>query len=198
VGITLWDVTDPRRRAPRTLAAALVLVAAGLGFWALYAKQSRAERHSYANGGAPAAYVQVLAGNNYGLAIPGGVDREAQLGVSPSALQCTAAAPGQAPGALSVTAEKSDTKATDRIATFDSTITGRVHIECARLGAVYVDNAADAQYDWSGVWLVLASLALLIGLPLLLSALRGLGRTGESPSIGSDVDGVDPAAAEIL
>ncbi|HKC26558.1 MAG TPA: hypothetical protein VKB75_00975 [Jatrophihabitans sp.] len=191
-------MTDPRPRATRTLVVALLLVAAGLGFWALYVKQSGAGRQAYSRGGAPADYVQVVAGKTYGLAVPGGVSREAQLGVNPSALQCTASSPGRAPGALSIAAEKSDTKATDRIATFDSTITGRVHIECAGLGTVYVDNSADAPYDWSGVCLLLAVLTLVIGLPLLLSALRSLSAGADGESARSDLERVDPASAEIL
>ncbi len=154
------------------LVTGAALVLAGFASWALYAVQSGTETHSYASGGAPPAFVQVTAGHTYRVSISGGVKREAEFGVQASTLQCTAAAPGQAPGALPVTAEPTGTKATNQIGSFVATFSGRVHIACDRVGPVYVDNAADAGYDWSGLWLVLASLALVIGIPLTLSGLR--------------------------
>lgn len=167
-------MSAPRPPSPRLLITGAALILLGLAAWALYAVQSGREPHAYTAGGDPPNYVKVAAGHTYRLAIPGGVKREIALGVQPSTLQCTAAAPGQAPGALPVTAAQTDTKATDEIGSFVSTVTATVHIECDRVGAVYVDNASDSAFDWSGVWLVLAALALVIGIPLTLSALRGL------------------------
>jgi hypothetical protein len=183
-------VSAPRPAAVRSLIAGTVLVLAGLLSWALYAVQSGREAHSYTAGQNPPAYVRLTPGHTYSISIPGGLDRLTQLGVQPTALQCTAAAPGQVGGSLPVTAE-TNTKATDRIASFQSSLDGNVHIECARVGAVYVDDAADAGFDWSGTWLVLTSIALAIGIPLTLSALRGLpGNSGRAePSDGRPVDG---------
>lgn len=179
------------------LLAGAVLVLLGFLSWALYAVQSGNEAHSYA-GGAPPAYVRVTPGHTYRISIAGGLAREAQLGVQASTLQCTAAAPGQAPGALPVTAEQSTTKATDQIGSFVATFAGRVHVACDRVGPVFVDNAADAGYDWSGAWLVLASLALLIGLPLTLSALRRLPADaveGEPVGRYSEAGSIQPPSA---
>jgi hypothetical protein len=173
-------------------------VIAGLASWALYVNQAGSERHSYSRGANPPTYVRLVAGNSYSIAIHGGVDREVQLGVDPSTLLCTAALPNQSPGALDVVTEQQDSKATDRIATFVSAISGSVQIQCNGIGAVYVDDAADAPFDVSGVWLVLASLALLIGLPLTLSGLR---RPTVAPSAlpdADDVSRVDPAAEGVL
>ena len=167
-------MSAPRPASVRLLVTGTVLVLVGFLSWALYAVQSGREAHAYTAGDAPPAYVQVTAGHTYRISIAGGVKRETQLGVQASTLQCTAAAPGQAPGALSVTPEQTGTKATDQIGSFDATFSGQVHIECDRVGPVYVDNATDAGFDWSGLWLVLASLALVIGLPLTLSAVRRL------------------------
>jgi hypothetical protein len=173
----------------RRLTAGAVLIVLGLLCWALYVRQAGHERHAYARGAAPPTYVHLTAGKTYRIAIHGGVSRELELHVSPSALSCTAARPGEAPGALSVTSEPApssgeDAKTTDQIATFLSQITGPVHVECQTLGAVYVDNADDAAYDWSGVWLVLASIALAVGLPLALSALRLSLRRVDPPAEG--------------
>jgi hypothetical protein len=167
----------------RLLVVGAVLLLAGFVSWALYAVQSGKEAHSFTSGGAPPAYVQVTPGHTYRIGIDGGVKHEAELGVQPSTLQCTAAAPGQAPGALPVTAEQNGTKAVNQIGSFVATFSGQVHIACDRVGPVYVDNASDAGYDWSGFWLVLASLGLVIGFPLTLSALRGV--LTNRPTVGA-------------
>jgi hypothetical protein len=159
-----------------------LVVIVGLLCWALYVRGANSEHHSYAHGGNPPTYVQLEAGSTYGIAIHGGVKREAELGLAPGTLQCTAARRGEAPGPLEVTAESADTKATDRIGSFVSGISGEVRVQCSGIGPVYVDNAVDAAYDWSGIWLILASVLLAIGLPLTLSGLRQAGRR------------VDPAA----
>jgi hypothetical protein len=170
-------MSAPRPASTRALSLGTLLILAGLVAWALYVKQSNSERHSYARGGAPPSYVQLSAGKTYGIAIRGGVLRELQLGVRPSGLHCTAARPGEAPGALPITSEPApnpgdDPKTTNQIATFLSGISGPAHVQCQGLTDVYVDNADDAAFDWSGLWLVLASLALAVGLPLALSGLR--------------------------
>jgi hypothetical protein len=175
------SVAGPRLPRPLVLGPLLILV--GLLCWALYVHQTNTEHHAYAHGGNPPTYVQLHMGKTYGIAIHGGVHREIQLGLAPGSVQCTAAQPGEAPGPLDVTAEAQDTKATDRIASFVSGIDGVVHVQCSGIGAVYLDNAADAAYDWSGFFLVLASLALLVGLPLALSGLRTM------------FSGIDPTAA---
>ena len=177
--------------------AGSVLVLAGLASWALYVQTSRDEPLAYARGGKPPAYVQVAIGKTYRIAVRGGIATEAQAGITPEALSCTAARPGESPGALDLTYENTDTKATDDIASFVAAFTGRLHVECTRLGAVFVDNADDAAFDWSGVWLVLASLALVIGTPIVLSLLRSAGG-GSSDGSLADVARIDPAAEEVL
>ncbi len=181
------DPPAARPKLSRALIAGTVVVLAALVSWALYVLQSNSEAHSYSHGGqAPPATVQLTAGHTYGIAIDGGVAREVALGLVPGTLQCTTTKAGQAAKPLQVNAEAQDTKATDRIGSFVSGVKGRVKVECAGIGVVFVDNADDAGYDWSGVWLVLASVLLAIGLPLTLSGLRLTGRR------------IDPAAARVL
>ena len=175
-----------RRRSPRTaLAAGLVLVVVGLAAWALYGVSSGREHTvQHPNGNAP-KWVQLRAGHQYWLAVPGGVDHLRAGGVDPTRLACFAAAPGQAAGGLAVSgvvdANNSDTKFVDRIGSFYAARSGRFHVTCSGAGTVYVVNAADAGFEWSGFWLIVASAALLVGFPLFLSGLRraGAGRPGD-------------------
>jgi hypothetical protein len=149
----------------------MLLVLAGLAFWAMYAVQSGRERHAYAHGGAPAQYAHLVAGKTYWLAVPGGVTHLDKVGVQVSTLECTGAGAGQAPGPLEITPQAKDSKATDQIASFVAGTTADLHIECDRLGAVFVDGPGNG-FDWSGLWLVLASLLLVVGIPLTLSGRR--------------------------
>jgi hypothetical protein len=172
----------------------VLLIIVGLLSWILYVVRAGDERHAYAHGGAPPDYVEVHSGHTYWIAIPGGVHTESDEGLDPSALRCTAAISGQGPTPLVLSAEGTQSKATDQIASFVAGLSAQVHVDCTGIGSVYVDNAADAGTDWSGLWLVLAGLALAIGLPLTLSGLR----TG--PILATDVHpgpgpGPDPYVA---
>lgn len=198
-------MTESRRSSPAMAIAGTLLVLLGLGSWALYVKESGNEPHSYARAGKPPQYVQVQAGKTYRIAIRGGVGAEAAAGLSPADLSCTAARPGQSPGALNLTDESADTKATNDVASFVSAITGKLHVECKGFGTVFVDNAEDAAYDWASFWLVVASLSLVVGTALVLSALRTAGGSSRRPedepanaSAVADVERVDPAAEEFL
>jgi hypothetical protein len=189
-------VTAPRPPLPRTLLAGALLVLVGFASWVLYAVQSRGEAHSFAPGKVPPAYVRLERGHTYWISVPDGVRAVTAAGLDPKHLQCTASGAGQAPGSLPVSGEPADTKLITRIASFVAGFSGSVHVECAGLGAVYVDNAADAAYDWSGLELVLTSLALAVGLPLTLSGLRSLGRAKGAPDGAPPVEPpTEPAVA---
>jgi hypothetical protein len=190
-------VSEPRQARLGAVVAGVLLVVGGLGAWALYVHMSGNEQTAFARDAKPPAYVQVHAGDDYRIAVHGGIATEAQAGIPPDSLSCFAAQPGKAPGALNIIYETTDTKATDDIASFVATVNGRLHVMCTGLGAVFVSNAEDAPYDWSGVWLVLASLALVIGTPLVLSLVRSSG-TGPSNGSLADVERINPAAEEFL
>jgi hypothetical protein len=190
-------VSEPRRTRLGPVVAGTALVLFGLACWALYVQQSGDEPHAFARGGKPPAYVQVHAGGTYRIAVRGGVATEARAGIAPASLSCTAARPGESPGALKLTYETADTKATDDIASFVSAVNGRLHVECSGLGTVFISNADDSSFDWSGLWLVLASLALLTGCPLVLSLLRSAGGNRSDGSL-ADVERIDPTAEELL
>jgi hypothetical protein len=186
----------------RTATAGLVLILLGATLWILYRYQSGRERHSYTTGGAPPATVHLTAGHTYWLSIAGGVDREVALGLDPRALQCTQTGAGSAPRVLVLSPESADTKLTHQIASFVAPLTGDVHVDCDRLGAVYIDDA-DNSYDYAGLWLVLTSIALAIGIPLSLAPVVvgarrpttvEAGDPGFDPADVDESEPVDPAA----
>jgi hypothetical protein len=179
---SLQGVSAPHPTTSRVLVAGIVLVLVGLAGWALYAVEARSERRSYSHGGPPAAYVQLRAGHTYWVAIPGGVDAEITAGLEPKQLSCSAALPGQGPIKLNLVAEDADSKATNQIGSFTAVITGSVRVTCAHLGTVFVDDAQDAGFDWSGLWLIVGCTGLAIGLPLTLSGLRRPLAAGPGPT----------------
>lgn len=152
-------------------AIGVALVILGLGAWALSRLIAGNEAHSYARGEAPYA-VQVQARHQYAIAVRGGVRTELKEGLEPTALTCSASSPRIGSISLAVQAEKADTKAINQIGTFTAPVTGALHIDCAGLGTVFVDDATDAGTDWAGVAVLLAALLLGVGAPLTLSAAR--------------------------
>jgi hypothetical protein len=187
-------VTESRAATSRKAFAGVVLVVLGLGLWAVYRLSIGNERHSFAAGAVAPTYVHVTAGKTYHLASPDGVRGEQTLGLDPDALRCTSNQVGQQPGQLSITPEKAGTKATNQIATFVAPVTARLHIDCEDTTSVFVDNADDADPDRAGLWLVLASIMLAVGLPLALSALRrpSAAGPGQHDEVERFVDGTDP------
>lgn len=153
----------------------------GFGLWALFRITSGSEQHSYAHGLAP-RYVQLVRGHDYTLAVRGGVPAVQQLGLDPGAIRCSATTTDARSVSLTLSAESASTKAINQIASFVSPVTGQVHVQCAGLSEVFVDDAANASPDRSGWLLVLATIFLAIGLPLALSVARRALRTrGREP-----------------
>jgi hypothetical protein len=66
--------------------------------------------------------------------------------------------------------------------------TGLLHVACPGFAQVFVDNADGRAYDPSGLWLVIASLALAVGIPLTLSVLRRPGRFGRPAAVAEPVE----------
>lgn len=164
--------TLARRPTSWPALAGVVLVVLGLGCWALYRLTAGGERHSFAVGALAPAYVQVQDGRTYSIGIPGGARTVKARGADLGRLACEISPAGEVGQQLGVLPEPDDTKAENQVATFVAPLTGRVHVACAGLPAVFVDNAEDAGTDWSGMWLVLASASLAVGLPFVLTAMR--------------------------
>ncbi len=127
------------------------------------------ERHSYLDGQPPPRYVTVRAGHSYWISVPGGVKYEQELGQPPQALQCSIQQPNGPDITLEVTRESNDTKMINTIASFRSPVSGRAHVSCVGLSDIYLD---DTSGDPSGVLLVLGTVLLTVGVPLLLSGVR--------------------------
>ena len=152
--------------------AGAVLVVIGLVLCVVYRYTAGDEPHSYAAGAVAPYDVGVTQGRVYYVAIHRGIDAEQELGLVPAALTCSYSVQPGVNSPLALTAEPSTSKAINVIATFVAPVTGRVHISCARLPAVFVDDADDAPADRSGLYLLLGVIALGVGVPLLLSGLR--------------------------
>jgi hypothetical protein len=162
-------------RAPRSAKVLVwvglfLVVAGGLVLIARYLT-AHYERHSFVDGQAPPRYVQVHAGRTYSISVPGGVKYEQELGQPPQALQCSIQQANGPEINLEVTRESNDTKMINTIASFRSPLTGRAHVSCVGLSDVYLD---DTSSDPSGVLLVLGTVLLTVGVPLLLSGVRTL------------------------
>jgi hypothetical protein len=186
----------PSARSPvvRKGAAGVALLVVGAGLWLGYRLLVGTEPHSYAQGAPPEA-VRLINGHTYSLAIRGGVPAEQQLGIPPTALRCAVSGPSIGVRPLTLRPEASDTKAINQIATFVAPVSGRVHLSCAGLTAVFIDDAADAPADRAGLALLLAVIALTFGIALALSALRSSRRPRNLPprddhEIESTVDAV--------
>lgn len=172
---------QPTGRAPR-LVAPLALIAIGVVCWAFARSSTFTSAHSYSAAGTPSATVHLTRGHTYSLAVPGGITALHRLGVNAATATCTATGSNGFPGRLTLHAEAADTKAVNEFASFVAATTGQVTVACTSPAgakdavACYVDNADDAAADRSGYLLLIAVAALVLGLPLLLSALRVGGR----------------------
>ncbi|WP_375479494.1 hypothetical protein [uncultured Jatrophihabitans sp.] len=156
------------RRSGRATAVGALLIAVGAIAWVLGAVVLRGEHHAYGSG-TPPREVVLARGSTYWLGLAGGVDQEIARGVAPSALRCTLTNLAGESVRLSVTPEQRGTKATTQIGSFVAPFSGHAHVSCAGLPNAGVDTATS---DPSGYLLVLAAIALAIGVPLTLSGLR--------------------------
>jgi hypothetical protein len=156
-----------RRRGP----IAVVLLLAGVLFGGLYRVADGVEKHSYNSGAVPPQTVRLTQGHQYQISVPGGHKALAKRGISATAVQCSLTPNGGGPVQVTVTPISPDLRPTDALATFESPLSGRVHLDCGPWGAVYVDNADDSGWDYSGLFLVLTVLFLTLGVALGLSAL---------------------------
>jgi hypothetical protein len=171
--------TETRGVARRALVAIGLLVA-GLALAASYRVVSGTEHTAYASGGLPATGAQVTEGKTYGLSVPGGVDELRKRGANVNSPECSWSVPGGASQVLSAQASGADTKAINVVATFTSPVTGPIAVTCAGWGAMYIDDADNAPADVAGWLLVLAVIALTVGVGLGVSALRSAGNLAPS------------------
>jgi hypothetical protein len=156
----------------RTGAAAAMLIVLGVLAWGGYRLAAGTENHAYSPNPVPPASVLVSRGHTYDLAYPGGVDALSAQGIDTQSLQCQWSPAGGPKQALAVMALGSGSTARNTVATFVAPASGPIHVACDGIGAMFVDDARDAGSDRSGWFLIAASVALTLGLPLALSAVR--------------------------
>ena len=180
---------------------AMVLLLAAVLCGGLYRIADGAEKHSYNSGARPPATAKVTTGHQYEISVPGGRKALEKRGISTDVAQCSLSEGGASPTALTIRPLSADVRPTNAVATFVSPLSGRVHLDCGPWGAVYVDDADDSAWDFSGLFLVLAALFLTAGVALGLSALyartarddheieRGVGvGGGRHEGVGGDAD----------
>jgi hypothetical protein len=167
------------------------LLIAGLLFWALFRVVSGTEHHSFAASGVAPDRVQVTAGHTYRLAVKGGVQELTRRGEALTEPQCQWSQPGSGQQVLQVTPEAADSKAINVVATFTAPVSGPIVIDCGGWGPLYVDDADNAAPDVSGYLLVVAVLALTVGVGLALSVLRGVSLQAGSERAAGDDDQIE-------
>jgi len=156
----------------RKAVAATILIILGIGLAALALLAHGSERLSY-GGSQPSQYVHLTAGRTYTLAVPGGIKAMNDKGIEQASIPCAMTfADGRPSQNLELTAESADSRAINVFARFTSAVTAQVHIECADLGTVFVDDADDAPHDLAFLYLTLCAIALTVGAGLLMSLLR--------------------------
>jgi hypothetical protein len=161
---------------------AIALLVLGLVLAGMYRVSSGTEHTAYASAGVPPVTARVTEGKTYGLSVPGGVRTLIGRGADVNSPECQWSASGTGTQVLQAQAGGPDTKAVNVVATFVSPVTGPISVTCAGWGAMFIDNADSAPADVAGWLLVLAVLALTVGVGLGVSALRsaGAGTVGAS------------------
>ncbi len=181
----------PRALATRGAVAAGLLLA-GLACLGLWRVASGTEDLPFAKGAIAPASAQVTEAETYSLAVPGGVAAMMAHGVAgPSGgtlgLSCLWSVGGSATQALSVSPERVDTKAETTVAHFTAPVSGKLHVECANWGTMFIPDADDAPIDLSGWFLIAAVITLTVGGALALSAARSFYlESGRSADPGED------------
>jgi hypothetical protein len=184
--------------------AALLIGLAALGIWRI---AGGSQNLPFDDGAAPPQSVAVTKNVTYSLAVPGGIHAMTAHGVPTRlttgqevlALQCTWSSTGVNGTSglpLDVTAEPTSTKAEDTVGHFVAPITGRIHVDCAGWGAMFVPDSRDRAHDWAGLGLLVAVIALTIGAALGLSELRlAMQRARRDRVDEDDDDDVDETSA---
>lgn len=150
---------------------AVVLLLAAVLFGGLYRVADGLEKHSYNSGAVPPDTVELTQGRTYQISVPGGRKALAKRGISTAAAQCSVTQPSGVSQHLSVTLLSSDVRPTNAIATFVAPVSGSVRLDCGQWGAVYVDDADNAGWDYAGLFLLLTAICLTLAVALGLSAL---------------------------
>jgi hypothetical protein len=151
-------------------ALAAFLLLGGVLFGVFYRVADSSEHHSYNSGALSRFPVHLTLGRQYELSTPGGVEALKKRGISPAAVACTWTSDGSPEATLGIVS-LADGRTTHAFATITGPRTGPVTIVCDGVPALFVDDADDVQGDAAGLFVVLATICLTLGVALLLSLL---------------------------
>ena len=139
----------------RQLAIGAVLLLLGVFAWFLHVSAAADGRHSWQSG-TPASPVDVRGGQTYHLSTRNGyadATAHAVQGVSVFACSYSGAAGSDLP--LSVFGSAPDPRVLHRVASFLAPETGPITVTCSGLDGVYIDDARDAAFDRSGLYVLI-------------------------------------------
>lgn len=151
---------------------------------------SNAQLHAYDHDATPAATYHLTAGKTYQLSSATPVKELVQDGLIGDGIQltCTARSTSGAQSELSIESTKTDDRNLHLFATFRADTTGAVTVVCDGLGAVFVDDADNAEPDYSGLLMLLSIVFGVVGVSLALSGAYAL---SEARRDDADQDGGD-------
>jgi hypothetical protein len=174
----------------------VILLVFGAVFFFLYLVLNGSEHHSFNTGATAPSSVHITEGKVYEISTPGGVVGLQHRGLDPNSISCsyTEIGGGQ-PTALTIVSLGADTRTTHAVSTFVAPVTGDVHLDCSELtGGVFVDDADNAAGDPAGLFLLLATIAAALAVPLGMSFLyaRSVARSRDHQQIETVVEPVGP------
>jgi hypothetical protein len=183
------------------IAVGLLLIGlVSLGLWRVI---SGSEHQAFAIGATPAESYLVHEGDQYSLAVPGGVSALTKHGIQTIngqngqslALTCLWSVNGSGGQALNITTEALDTKAETTVAHFTAPVTGQLTVTCDGWGRMFIPDAQSGSGDPSGWFLMLSIITLTVGSSLALSAgYRASVRRTEEQDRWAAEDAADDAA----
>ena len=163
---------EQRRSVVRPGVIGVLLLVLGAVSWGASRLATGIEDHAWSTTALGPDHVRLTRGHSYLLAYPGGVKALVAQGISPSSLECFWQPPGGVRRQLVVQSLPLNTVQRNTVATFVAPMTGLGGISCDGLGQMFVDDSDDARADLAGWLIALATLELVLGVALCLSALR--------------------------
>jgi hypothetical protein len=123
------------------------------------------QRHAYDSRATPPATYRLTAGKDYQLSAPGGVAALTKAGllVTGETVNCTSTDSAGVQRPLIIQSTKDDDRDLTEVATFQTDSTGTMHISCAGISKVFVDDADNAAADIAGSLMLLTIVLGVLG-----------------------------------
>ena len=182
------QVSERAEAGVRAAVVGVLLLVLGVLCWLASRLASGTENHAYSSSAVAPNSVHVTSGRTYELSYPGGVAALAGQGIDPGSLVCDWSLRGGVRQSLPLVVEGTNTLRRNVVGEFTADTTGDIHIACNGLGAMFVDDADHAPGDPSGWLLLLATVALVLGVPLALSGLRSARRASRTAGEDDDIE----------